>query len=46
MSDRCDAYHDRQHDCFVPGACSKALLAMLERVSNRPREERERRDKD
>lgn len=42
MTDRCDAYHDRSHDCSVPGACSKALLAMLERTSNRPRTERER----
>lgn len=31
---RCDAWHDG-HDCDLPGACSTALAAMLERVERR-----------
>jgi hypothetical protein len=41
VTEPCDAHHDG-HDCSAPGACGRALLAMLGRVEDRPRLERER----
>jgi hypothetical protein len=35
---KCDASHDG-HDCSVPGACTKALNALLQRVEARRHEE-------
>ena len=32
---RCDAHHDG-HDCATPGACRTALLALCDRIANRP----------
>lgn len=40
---RCDAHHDG-HDCRTTGACSRGLLALLERVDNRSREDERQRD--
>lgn len=39
--ERCDAWHDG-HTCDAGPSCRRALLALLERVDDRPRLERER----
>ena len=40
----CDAHHDG-HDCRQPGACSRALVAMCERIDARSQAERMERER-